>query len=148
MGRFSRRMAAFLGGRYGNDALNLCLSISACVLLLADFTVRCFVYLPALSWSLYGGAALLAGWSLFRAFSRNLGRRQKENLRFLSFFRRISAPFRRLRVRWRDRKTHVFRKCPHCKKTLRLPRVPGDHFVNCPLCHTHFSVHVGGSAAQ
>ena len=69
-------------------------------------------------------------------------------LRFLSFFRRMSAPFRRLRVRWRDRKTHVFRKCPHCKKTLRLPRVPGDHFVNCPLCHTHFSVHVGGSAAQ
>lgn len=144
MGRFTQRMAAFFYGRYGNDALNLCLSVCAAVLLLANFTVGLFVYLPVLYWCLYGAALLLLGWSFFRAFSRNIAGRQKENLRFLSLYRRASAPFRRMRARVRDRKTHVFRRCPHCKKTLRLPRVPGDHFVNCPLCHTHFAVRVGG----
>ena len=144
MGRFSQRMAAFLYGRYGNDALNLCLSISVAVLFLVNFVVGLFVHLPVLYWCLYTAALLLLAWSFFRAFSRDIARRQRENLRFLTLFRRVSAPFRRLRVRMRDRKTHVFRKCPSCKKTLRLPRVPGDHFVNCPLCHTHFPVHVGG----
>ena len=146
MGRFGQRMASFFYGRYGNDAFNLFLSVFAMVLLIANCIVGWFVYLPILSWSLYGVALLLVGWSFFRTFSRNIAGRQRENLRFLSLFRRFTVPFRRLKVRIRDRKTHVFRKCPQCKKTLRLPRVAGDHFVNCPVCHTHFAVHVGGKA--
>ena len=126
----------FMAGRYGNDSLNKFLTglwLGAAVLSL--FLDKKFI--SYIVWAL----CLLV---LFRTFSRNIAGRQKENLRFLALYRRASAPFRRMRARVRDRKTHVFRRCPHCKKTLRLPRVPGDHFVNCPLCHTHFAVRVGG----
>ena len=45
-----------------------------------------------------------------------------------------------LSCRIRDRKTHVFRRCPVCKKLLRLPRTEGEHGVNCPSCRAHFSL--------
>ena len=42
----------------------------------------------------------------------------------------------------RDRKTHVFRKCPACKSVLRLPRQKGKHTVRCPRCQHRFDVKI------
>ena len=36
--------------------------------------------------------------------------------------------------KFRDRKTHVYRKCPHCKAQIRLPKVKGEHKCACPKC--------------
>ena len=46
------------------------------------------------------------------------------------------------RNRWRDRKTHVYHRCPHCRAMLRLPRRPGFHGVTCPRCSRHFDMTV------
>ena len=63
--------------------------------------------------------------------AKYLGARNK----FLSFFKRKKAQFR-------DRKTHVYKKCPHCKATLRLPKKKGRHTVSCPKCRKRFETKI------
>ena len=69
----------------------------------------------------------------YRIFSRNIQKRRQENEKFCGFFKLI-------RNRFRDRKTHVYRKCPKCKAVLRLPKAKGKHTVVCPRCKNRFEV--------
>ena len=69
----------------------------------------------------------------FRMMSRNIQKRRRENDRFCGFFKLR-------RNKFRDRKTHVYKKCPHCKAVLRLPKAKGKHTVICPRCKNRFSV--------
>ena len=62
--------------------------------------------------------------------------------RLASFFGRVWRAIVLLFRRIRDRKTHVYRRCPVCKTVLRLARTPGDKGVNCPSCRGHFSVKI------
>ena len=68
-----------------------------------------------------------------RIFSRNVLKRRQENQKFCGFFKL-------LRNRFRDRKTHVYRKCPKCHAVLRLPKAKGKHAVICPRCRERFQV--------
>ena len=68
-----------------------------------------------------------------RLLSRKVLKRRQENQRFCDFFKL-------LRNRFRDRKTHVYRKCPTCRAVLRLPKAKGKHAVICPRCRERFQV--------
>ena len=68
-----------------------------------------------------------------RLLSRKVLKRRQENQRFCDFFKL-------LRNRFRDRKTHVYRKCPKCRAVLRLPKAKGKHAVICPRCRERFQV--------
>ena len=69
--------------------------------------------------------------------SRNIPKRRAENARFVGFFKLR-------RNKWKDRKTHVYRKCPTCHAILRLPKIKGKekgkgkHTVCCPRCANKF----------
>ena len=76
---------------------------------------------------------LLIFWMFFRMFSKNIAKRRRENEKFSGFFKLWKNKFR-------DRKTHVYRKCPKCKAVLRLPKAKGKHTVVCPRCKDRFSV--------
>ena len=75
----------------------------------------------------------LVFWIFFRVFSRNIAKRRRENEKFCGFFKLT-------RNKFRDRKTHVYRKCPKCKAVLRLPKAKGKHTVVCPRCKNRFEV--------
>ncbi len=79
---------------------------------------------------------------LFRFFSRNREKRVKENGTYL----RITGPIRKkwemLCLRFRDRKEAVYRTCPACRATLRLPRRKGKHTARCPRCSNRFDVRI------
>lgn len=75
----------------------------------------------------------LVYWMFFRMFSRNIYKRRKENEKFCGFFKLCKN-------KWKDRKTHVYRKCPKCKAVLRLPKAKGKHTVVCPRCKNRFEV--------
>ncbi|MBO5270165.1 MAG: hypothetical protein J6B77_05225, partial [Clostridia bacterium] len=77
---------------------------------------------------------VLSYW-MFRVFSKNVVKRRREVERFYGFFRNK-------RNRFRDRKTHVYKKCPHCKAMLRLPKRKGQHTVCCPACRERFSLKI------
>ena len=136
---FRARLARFLMGRNGPDSLYytaFALSLVA-IFLSGIFSEK--PYLRILFSVLYFS---FFGYALFRFFSRNVAKRRKENEAFRRAFRTLFMPFRRIFLRVYQRKTHVFRKCPACRATLRLARIPGEHTVRCPSCGNRFSVRV------
>ena len=136
-GGFRYRLAKFFIGRNGPDTLYY---VSFAVSLLALLLNTLFFYNPfcRIFFPLLYLASFI--YAIFRLMSRNIYKRQKENEAVRRFFGKLFRPFRRLFLRVRDRRTHIFRKCPHCRATLRLKRTPGDHTVRCPSCGTRFSV--------
>ena len=79
---------------------------------------------------------------IYRTLSKKLYNRQRENEIYLNIVNLIKRPFLRFAHRIRDRKTHVYKKCPNCKKILKLKRVKGNHTVKCPNCKNAFNVKI------
>ena len=70
---------------------------------------------------------------LFRILSRNLTRRQAENLRFLGWWRHV----RRLTdgaVRRHKDKEHKYYTCKQCGTICRVPVGKGNIVITCPKC--------------
>lgn len=124
------RFQQFMAGRYGNDVLNTALCIFGCVLTFV-FSIFRLHYLSLISYIPF----LIA---LFRAFSKNIVKRQKENLKFLSFAEPWMAFFRKKAGQWQDTE-HRYYNCPKCSRTLRVPRNRGKIKISCPHCGKEFT---------
>ena len=133
MSKFTNKLAGFFYGRYGNDTLNKVLTGIYLTWLIVFTIVDVFV--PTIIFTLVGWCVTLALflWVMFRMMSRNIYARRRENDKFCGFFKLRKNKFR-------DRKTHVYRKCKTCKAVLRLPKAKGKHFVVCPKCKSRFEV--------
>ncbi len=133
-GRLRERLGRFFSGRYGVDTLYYFFFVLALLCSIVSF------WLDSLWLDILAFAFLV--YAFFRAMSRNIAKRERENRRFRGFFAYIAAPFSRLFARIRFRKTHVFRRCPFCKNHLRLPRQKGVHTVRCPRCQGRFDTKI------
>ena len=133
MGKFTNKLAGFFYGRYGSDTLNKVLTAIYLVWLIVFSVVDIFV--KSVIFSIIGWVVSLAFFFtvMFRMMSRNIMARRRENDKFCGFFKLRKNKFR-------DRKTHVYRKCKSCKSVLRLPKAKGKHFVVCPKCKSRFEV--------
>ena len=120
------RMASFMYGRYGNDALTKFLLILAVILMVIS-------WFPRLGWVYFLAAAVLI-WSLTRSFSRKFDLRRRELDRYLKIKKPIVNFFKLQRNKWRDRKTHIYFKCKKCKAVLRVPKGKGSIVVICTRC--------------
>ena len=129
------RLAAgrFMLGRNGMDQLNYALLwtyLGVCV-------VRAIVV--ALTRSLFVARAfdvltdVVLVLMAFRILSRNLPKRQAENMRFLDGWRRV----RRLTdgaVRRHKDKAHKYYTCKQCGTICRVPTGKGNIVITCPKC--------------
>ena len=147
MNRFRNWLLRFMSGRYGTDALGKFTVILYLILVVLQmFLLRTPFMLGIGSWIYNSVLLLLLSWSVFRMFSRNISARSAENRRFLSIKNGVKKFFYLRKRMWKDRKTHVYKKCPHCKCVLRLPKRKGDHSVNCPKCGKAFRVKISRGA--
>ena len=141
---FKNRLARFLYGRYGTDNLYNALFLTQIIVLFLGAVLNLLGHVSAtfaiISYILYSISLVLFGFTLFRFFSRNITKRRIENQKYLRFRERWHSRFRLLKNRFREGKTHVFRRCKQCKATLRLPRKRGRHAVKCPCCQQRFHV--------
>jgi hypothetical protein len=137
------RVWKFMQGRNGADALYNFQLIVCLALIAVCFFLQGFSYLIVSAVQI-----LLFSHALFRFFSKNLYKRRKENADFLRFVKSLKAFFRLQRDRFRDRKTHVYRRCKACKSVIRLPKKPGKHSVCCPCCSNRFEVYIAGFAEK
>lgn len=148
------RYAEFMRGRNGTDELYIATIAVYLLLIVINVFVRSRI-LSAVAWIVF----ILA---MFRFFSKDTYRRQAENQKFLQIVERFkSFSFKRdpyevkqkkksklkkkidaLKMRFRDRKTHVFKKCPSCGAVIRLPKRKGEHTVCCPRCSKDFKVKI------
>lgn len=128
------RLYRFMQGRYGQDSLNNFLLAIYFIL----FLISLFVYNIVLSLL----ETVLIIWMFFRMLSRNIYKRRSENEKFLRMIKKPKNFFALTKSRIRDRKTHVYKTCPACKSTLRLPRNKGKHTAVCPRCARRFDVKI------
>lgn len=122
--RLSIKAGEFMQGRYGSDSLNKTLLIIAIVTIFVQFL---FPYASVVTW-------ILLILCIFRSLSTNTEKRAKENETFLKI---ISGPkrfFKRLSLKWKNRKTTVYFKCSGCGAHLSLPKGKGKLRVICPKC--------------
>lgn len=121
--RFREKMQAWMDGRYGYDELSNFLSIAVLVCVFIS------LFIPLL----YPIALIMLVWSMFRSFSRNLEKRQKERKTYLKYTGKVKQSFKRWKNMWRDRKTHRYYKCPSCKNWLRVLKGKGHIEITCPV---------------
>ena len=148
--KFKERMYRFMQGRNGADAYGRFLNIVGfvCLMLALLFTVlsRGFVgksetaalVFLILYLVFYAVGVALMVYTLFRMFSRKVGKRQAENTRFLYRQNRLKRKWSGLKQQWKERKTHRYFRCPKCKQKLRAPKGKGKIRITCSKCGEKF----------
>lgn len=117
------RLRAFFSGRNGIDDLGKTLLWGALIIMIISTLLGLGI--------LYSVALVLLCYVYIRAFSRNLERCQRQNAKYLSW-----RNFRKLR--FQQRKTHKFYRCPKCKQQLRVPKGKGRISITCRSCGERF----------
>lgn len=134
MSGMREKLIRFMSGRYGMDKLYYVLLVIYLILLLLN------VFVPSVMITILGWGVLI--YAFFRVFSRNVYKRYAENQKFLKLWNRIVSWFKLSAKRFKELKTKVYHRCPHCKTMLRLPRKKGKHTVSCPKCHRDLTMKV------
>lgn len=137
-------------GRYGADALyNALFLLEIIILVLAavfQFIGAISSVFAVLAAICYALSLLLIVFMTFRMMSRRIDKRRRENMWYLKQKAKFKGLFKskKRRVSAMDTELHIFRACPHCSATLRLPRRGGKHTVRCPRCSKTFNIKVRG----
>jgi len=134
MRNIKNKLAHFMYGRYGTDQLYTALIVAYFILIVVNSFISSKII------SFFMSAILI--WIIFRILSRNVYKRQMENEKFMKIWKPAKAKGSLELRRIKEIKTHRFRKCPHCKKVLRLPRMRGKHTVKCPRCNKEFELRI------
>lgn len=140
--RLREMLARFFYGRCGMDRLNIFLFVVYFILWFIGNILSLINGARGLYFALYIVNLGLLGIILFRALSKNLYKRQSENLKFDNWRIRAIAYLKLQKSKFRDRKSHVYKVCPNCKATIKLPRRKGKHTCCCPKCRVDFSVKI------
>ena len=129
--KIRERVNRLMIGRNGSDALNRGLLILWLPFLIIALLARSpWWYIPPF---------IICLVIFFRMFSRNVVRRQRENHGYYKMMKKLGASWRRLMVRFRDRKTANFFRCPKCKADIRMPKKTGSFQIRCPRCGEEFT---------
>ena len=127
---FRDKIKNFMYGRYGNDVLNRFLIALAGIILLIALITKLGILM-------YLALAVLA-FGYYRMFSKNIVKRQSENLKYLSVRSKVFVYLKNIKERWVQRKEYKFFTCPSCKATLRVPRGRGKIKIVCRKCGNSF----------
>lgn len=130
--KFGDRYIKFMKDRYGIDELYKFLLLICFVLLvintfISNNVIRLF-------------EVLLIVIIFYRYMSKNIKLRKKENDKYLEIKDKIIKLFDYNKKKYKDRNTHMYKKCPKCKQKIRLPLKKGKHTVKCPNCGNKFDV--------
>ena len=121
------KLAMFLYGRNGLDDLNKIIFVFSLIWMIVFFITgnRIFdvIYL------------VHAAVFLFRALSKNLPQRRKENDWVMSWIRLVKTA-------WKDRKGYVVYRCS-CGRIVRIPRHRGKVEARCPGCTKRKIINTG-----
>ncbi len=134
MKSFKARLINFMRGRNGGDELMLMLT--------ALYVAVMFINVFARSWILHIFGLAVFVFTVYRFLSKNLIKRQKENAAAVKMIARTKRYISAKKDRREQSKKYFFKRCPDCKKTLRLPRVKGKHKTKCPSCGRELTVNI------
>ena len=132
MKKFINKIQRFLNGRYGPDELYKFMLIICLIIIIVNMFVNSII-LRVLE-------LIVFGLALYRFLSKKKSKRIKENNNYLEIIGKIKGCFDYQKKKYKDRNTHMYKKCPKCRQKLRLPLKKGIHTVKCPNCKEKFEV--------
>lgn len=124
------KIARFMTGRYGQDQLGQFLFVSALVLMLLS------VFFGGGVW--YTVALILMVYEYYRLLSKNHAKRYQENTKYLVYYNKVKAWFKRKQYQLKQAGQYHIYRCPSCKQKIRIPRGKGKISISCPKCRTEF----------
>lgn len=134
MNRFRDKFQHFMIGRYGMDQLGQFMMTMVLALIVINLFVR--AALPSMILDTLELAGLFGMY--FRMFSKNVGKRYRENQAYMGMRFHVMDRWQKLVFRFREgRKYHIF-KCPGCSQRIRIPRGHGKVSIHCPKCGKDF----------
>ena len=126
--RIRWKLQDFMSGRNGMDDINRVLFGIFFVIWIVSMFVRSrilsIVYL-----------VLMIAF-MYRALSRNISARQRENDKFVALINLVKTSFK-------YRKDYKVYMCMNCNKIVRLPKNRGKVESSCPMCHTAKIIYTG-----
>ena len=132
-----QKLSSFFKGRYGADPLAkgmLAIYVALAILMLFVGTAAKIIL------NLF--SLILCFLMFYRMLSKNIAKRAQENEIYLRARKKTKEWFLLSRNKWKYRKTHIYKKCPHCGAQIRLPRIRGEHRCACPKCGDSFGVSI------
>lgn len=124
------RFRRFMVGRYGTDELNRFLSALILVFVVLHLFARNMIFF----WLELACFILI----YVRMFSRDTGRRFRENQAYLHYCFYAGEWARKLGARLKEGRKYKIFKCPNCGQKLRIPRGHGKIQVHCRSCGHDF----------
>ena len=140
--RIKAALSRFMYGCYGTDGLNKFLFVVYFVLLILGGIIRRIPKAALLYLVVYLLTLGVMFLFFFRTLSRNHYKRRQENLKYYELRNKFTGKWKLQKEKWQNRKTHVYRTCPNCRATIKLPRKKGKHTCTCPKCRVDFKVTV------
>lgn len=135
MNGFRYKIYRFMQGRRGIDQFSRFLMIAALIMMLGAMF---FGRLPVVYYILYYGGLILFVYAYFRALSRDLYKRERENNWYLSMKYKLTKG-KSFQQRRYERKFYAYFKCPGCGQKMRAPKGKGTIKVRCHQCNTEFN---------
>lgn len=132
MNKFINKIQKFITDSYGQDELYRFM-LMVCLIIIIINTFVNSIILRIIELIIF----ILA---IYRFLSKEKNKRRKENERYLKIISKIKNYFTYQKNKYRDRNTHMYKKCPNCKQKIRLPLKKGKHTVKCPNCKEKFEV--------
>ena len=123
--KFKYGLKRFFTGRYGIDYLSI-------LIMIVGVAVSVIGRVSGISWLFFADLICIA-IVIFRAFSRNITKRQAENMAFMALLRRIRLWFGTRKKTFSERNQYKYLKCK-CGQNLRVPRGKGKIKIKCPKC--------------
>lgn len=126
--KFISKIQKFMQGRYGSDELsNFLLKVYILLFIIDLFINSNIITILEL---------IIVLIMFYRFLSKNIYTRQKENKKYLKIKSNFLKPFNNIKRNFKERDYHVYKKCPKCKSTLKLPLPSkrGLQHVKCPKC--------------
>lgn len=134
MNGFRYKLYQFMQGRRGVDQFGRFLIIVSLFLVGGSIFVSKWPVVYSITYFL--GFAIFI-YSQFRILSRNLYKRDMENIRYLTWRQKMTGG-KTLKQRMAERKVYTFFKCPGCGQKMRAPKGKGSIRVTCHNCNTSF----------
>lgn len=123
------RLRSFMARRYGTDDLNRFLLQVVLVFGLIGIIFNSILF-KAISVLLFAAA-------FYRAMSKKIWDRQKENYQFKEKMKPFNDKMDLIVKNLKDRKYKYFR-CEHCGQIVRVPKGKGKIEIKCPRCGKKF----------
>lgn len=126
------RLRDFMNGRYGFDQYSIgLLFISAVIFIIVRILPRQLGFLGVLGY-------IPIVMYVYRAFSKDINKRQQENYKYLKTKNLLFGNFKQLNTKLKDIKSYKYFKCPECSQKMRVPRKQGKITITCPKCKKVF----------